>query len=168
MAGASMIHVLAGRPPEGVAIESCEETFVWNLQVAADAARTLRLKITLEPLNTRDAPGYLYTNTAHCRRMIEGIGRDNVFLQYDLYHMQIMQGDLVAHLRENIDIVGHIQFSSVPGRNEPQHGEVNLPYVFDAIDALGYKGWVGCEYRPKAGTLEGLTWGEPYGLGRSR
>jgi hydroxypyruvate isomerase len=86
-------------------------------------------------------------------------------LQYDLYHLQIMQGDLVEGLRRNLDIVGHIQFSSVPGRHEPQYGEVNLPYVFDAIDAMGYGGWVGCEYTPRGDTVAGLTWGRPYGIG---
>jgi hydroxypyruvate isomerase len=97
---------------------------------------------------------------------MDRIGFDNVLLQYDLYHLQIMQGDLVENLRKNLDAVGHIQFSSLPGRNEPQYGEVNLQYVFDQIDAMGYTGWVGCEYRPKGDTLEGLrVWGQRYGLG---
>ena len=162
---AGMVHVLAGTVPEGAHREAHEETFVANLRQAAPIAAGRGVALMLEPLNTRDAPGYLHTTTAQCRRILDAVASDNVFMQYDLYHMQIMQGDLVAHLRENLDVVRHIQFSSVPGRHEPQHGEVNLPYVFEQIDAMGYGGWLGCEYNPKAGTLEGLTWARPYGIG---
>ncbi len=119
----------------------------------------------LEPLNARDVPGYLHSTSKQARKIIEASGADNVFLQYDFYHLQIMQGDLVEGLKQNLDIVGHIQFSSVPGRHEPQYGEVNLQYCFDAVDALGYTGWVGCEYRPMGDTLEGLSWAHRYGIG---
>ncbi len=110
-------------------------------------------------------PGYLHTDTAHTRRIIEAVGGDNLFLQYDLYHMQIMEGDLAEGLRRNWDLISHIQFSSVPGRHEPQYGEVNIPHMFGVIAELGYTGWVGCEYAPKGDTLEGLSWAAPYGLG---
>ena len=164
--GAKMVHMMAGSVPEGTAREACEETFVENMYDAGIAARGMGIKLTLEPLNSRDAPNYLHNTAAKTRELISRIALDNVLLQYDLYHLQIMQGDLVENLRKNLDVVGHIQFSSLPGRNEPQYGEVNLPYVFDQIDALGYKGWVGCEYRPRGDTIEGLKgWGASYGLG---
>jgi len=164
--GSKMVHMMAGSVPDGTPREACEETFVINLQDAAIAARGMGIRLLLEPLNARDAPNYLHSTTAQTRGLMDRIGFDNVLLQYDLYHLQIMQGDLVENLRKNLDVVGHIQFSSLPGRNEPQYGEVNLQYVFDQIDAMGYTGWVGCEYRPKGDTLEGLrVWGARYGLG---
>jgi hydroxypyruvate isomerase len=163
--GAGMIHVLAGVVPEGADEAAYEATFVENMGRAAQVAKAQGVRLLLEPLNTRDVPGYLHTSTARTRELIEAVGSDNLFLQYDLYHMQIMQGDLVENLRHNLDIVGHIQFSSVPGRHEPQYGEVNVPHVFEAIDAMGYEGWVGCEYTPKHGTLEGLSWAKPYSIG---
>ena len=163
--GAGMVHLMAGVVPEGLSSDQCEAVFVENLRYATKLAAQRGVMLLLEPLNTRDVPGYLHTTTAQARRIIEAVGSDNLFLQYDLYHMQIMQGDLVENFRRNQDIIRHVQFSSVPGRNEPQHGEVNMPLVFDAIDAAGYEGWLGAEYRPKAGTLEGLSWARPYGLG---
>ena len=163
--GAGMIHVLAGVVPDGVPAETCEAIFIENLREAAPRAGAAGVRLMLEPLNLRDAPGYLHTNTRHTRRLIEQAGIANLFLQYDLYHMQIMEGDLAEGIRRNRDLIGHIQFSSVPGRNEPQFGEVNAAFMFDAIDAVGYDGWVGAEYTPKGETLEGLSWGRPYGLG---
>ena len=151
--------------PQGVRPEACDEVFVANLKSVAKVAAAKGVRLLLEPLNTQDVPGYLHTRTAHTRRIIEAVGSDNVRMQYDLYHMQIMEGNLAEGLRRNWDIIGHIQFSSVPGRHEPQHGEVNVPFMFDVIDQLGYKGWIGCEYGPKTTTLEGLVWGKPYGIG---
>ena len=164
--GVPMVHLMAGVVAAGDSREAYEATFVANLRRAAEVAKARGASLLLEALNTRDAPGYLHTTTAQSRALIEASGSDNVFLQYDLYHMQIMQGDLVGGLQRHFDLIRHIQFSSVPGRHEPQYGEVNLPFVFDAIDAAGYSGWVGCEYRPKAGTLEGISWAKPYGLGQ--
>jgi hydroxypyruvate isomerase len=163
--GVPMVHLMAGVVPEGADHSAYEATFVANLTHAAGLAKRHGVKVLLEALNTRDVPGYLHTTTAASRHLIEASRSDNAFVQYDLYHMQIMQGDLIAGLQRHLDLIRHIQFSSVPGRHEPQYGEVNLPFVFDAIDAGGYDGWIGCEYRPKAGTLEGLTWAKPYGLG---
>jgi hydroxypyruvate isomerase len=162
--GAGMVHLMAGVVPEGMTSAECEAVFVENLRHATRVAAKRGVKLLLEPLNQRDVPGYLHSTSAHARRIIETVADDNLYLQYDLYHMQIMEGDIVEGIRRNLDVIGHIQFSSVPGRHEPQHGELNMPYVFDQIDAMGYQGWLGAEYRPKAGTLEGLTWAEPYGI----
>jgi hydroxypyruvate isomerase len=164
--GAGMLHVLAGMVPDGANRDEYEETFVANLKDVAPLAKAKGVALLLEPLNQQDNPGYLHSTSAQACRIIEATGSDNVFLQYDLYHLQIMQGNLVSNLKPLLPVVKHIQFSSVPGRHEPQYGEVNLPYVFDQIDAMGYAGWLGCEYNPKGDTLEGLAaWGKAYGLG---
>jgi hydroxypyruvate isomerase len=165
--GAGMVHLMSGVVPEGLSREQCEAVFIENLRYAAPVAKQRGVKLLLEPLNARDVPGYLHTNTTQTRRIIETAAVDNVYLQYDLYHMQIMEGDIVEGVRRNLDIIGHIQFSSVPGRHEPQHGEVNMPYVFEQIEAMGYAGWLGAEYSPLHGTIEGLSWAAPYGIGAS-
>ena len=161
-----MIHVMAGVVAEEQRIDA-EAVFAENVRHAADIAAPHGIRILLEPLNHEDTPGYYLTLTAETRRMIQSIGRDNVRMQYDLYHRQIMEGNLARGITENLDLIAHIQFSSVPGRHEPQFGEVNMPYLFDACDRLGYDGWIGCEYRPMTTAAEGLSWGRPYGLGPS-
>lgn len=163
--GAGMIHVMAGIVPEGASRDEFESTFVTNLQRAARAAARHGVSLLLEPLNTVDMPGYLHTRCDETRRIIEAVVQPNVRMQYDFYHRQVMEGNLAPNLRRHLDIVGHIQFSSLPGRHEPQHGEVNMPFLFDVVDSLDYDGWIGCEYTPKASTLEGLSWGHPWGLG---
>lgn len=164
--GVAMIHVMAGVVDDAARTEAAA-VLVDNVRHAADLARAHDIRILLEPLNVEDTPGYFLTRTAQTRRIIDAVGRANVYLQYDFYHRQIMEGNLARRLAENLDAIGHIQFSSVPGRFEPQYGEVNLPYLFAQCDRLGYGGWIGCEYRPKTTTREGLGWGAPYGLGAS-
>ncbi len=165
--GVEMIHVMTGVVPPArrtLARAVC----VRNLRAAAAIAAAHGIRLLLEPLNDEDTPGYFLTRTDETRRLIDAIDRDNVYLQFDLYHRQIMEGNLARRLADNLDIVGHIQFSSVPGRFEPQYGEVNMPHIFDLCDQLGYAGWLGCEYRAKTTTVAGLSWGEPYGLGAGR
>ena len=164
-AGCDQIHCLAGFTDDPRA----EETFVSNLRWASERARPLGIRLLLEPLNTQDNPGYFLTGSAQARGVIERVGADNVFLQYDFYHMQIMEGCLAETVRANIDIIGHFQIGGVPGRHEPNGTqEINFPYLFDVIDDLGFEGWVGCEYRPAGDTLEGLAWARPYGIGAAR
>ena len=161
-----MIHVMAGVVP-GEQREDAEAIFVENVRHAADTAAAHDIRILLEPLNHEDTPGYFLTLTAETRRLMQSISRDNVRLQYDLYHRQIMEGNLARGIADNLDLIAHIQFSSVPGRHEPQFGEVNMPYLFEVCDRLGYDGWIGCEYRPMSTTAEGIGWGRPYGLGQN-
>ena len=166
--GGQFIHVTAGRVPSGIALEACEETFIRNLMAVAPVAESEGITLLLEPLNTVDVPGYLHTKTDHTRRLIASAGAANIALQYDFYHMQIMQGALALNLERNLDIIRHVQFSSVPGRHEPQYGEVNLTFLFTHLDQVGYDGWVGCEYGPKGDSWEGLSWALPYGLNVER
>lgn len=161
--GAGMIHVMAGVVTGDR--QAAVDTFVSNLSSAAPDAAAHGITLLLEPLNTRDVPDYLHTFCHETADLIAAIDQPNVLMQYDFYHRQVMEGDLAARLKAHFDIVGHVQFSSVPGRHEPQFGEVNLAYLFDQLDELGYAGWVGCEYTPKDGTLDGLAWASRYGIG---
>jgi len=155
------IHCLAGRTDDPKA----QTTFIDNVRWAADEAAAQGVQVMLEPLNTVDNPGYFLTGSAQARRIIEQVGRENVQMQYDIYHMQIMEGRLAETIAAHFDLIGHIQISGVPGRNEPdEQQEINYPYLLSKIDELGYDGWVGCEYRPRAGTLAGMSWALPYGI----
>lgn len=153
--GCSRLHVMAGRHGDPA-------TYVANLRWAAEQAAPAGVRILIEPINDRDMPGYFLTTTAQARAVMAEVAHGNLWLQYDLYHAQIMEGDLTRTIDENLPRIGHIQVSSVPGRHEPDGGEVNLPFLFDHIDKAGYDGWVGCEYRPRSGTLEGLGWARPW------
>lgn len=166
--GGQFIHVTAGAVPDDLSVEACEEVFVGNLKSAAPLAADAGITLLLEPLNTQTMPGYLHTDTVHTRRIMEAVGAPNVKLQYDFFHMQIMQGNHVEILARDLDIIGHIQFSSVPGRHEPQHGELNLPYLFSYLDEIGFDCWIGCEYGPKGDSWEGLSWAKPYGINANR
>lgn len=152
------LHVLCGIVPEGVAWETCRDTLVANLRHGAAAAAADGIALLLEPLNTGQAPGYLLNNTTDARAVIEAVDRPNVRLQFDVYHTQIMEGDLAVRLRALLPLIGHIQIAGVPGRHEPDVGEIHYPYLFGVMDEIGYDGWVGLEYTPRGGTLEGFGW----------
>lgn len=161
--GCTQIHGLAGRTDH----PDAEATFIDNLRWAADRAAPQDAQIMLEPLNTTDNPGYFLTGSAQARRIIEHVNRGNVRMQYDCYHMQIMEGNLAETIRAQFDLIGHVQISGVPGRHEPDaNQEINYSYVLSLIDELGFTGWIGCEYRPRGSTLAGLEWARPYGIGR--
>lgn len=163
--GAPMIHVLAGK--NAGQARTSEALFIDNIRWAADLALEHEINILLEPLNTQDVPGYLHSLSDQTAELIEQINRSNVKMQFDFYHLQIMEGNLAAGLTRHFDKLGHVQFSSVPGRYEPQFGEVNVHHLFQHLDEIGYTGWIGCEYWAKHRTVNGLSWGAAYGIGGS-
>jgi hydroxypyruvate isomerase len=158
------LHVMAGLRPPGVRIEEIERVYEANLRLAASRCAQRKIDVLIEPINHRDIPGYYLNTTRQAMAIIERIGAPNLKLQLDLYHCQITEGDLVHHIRELAGRFAHVQIAGNPDRNEPDRGEVNYAYVLEALDASGYGGWVGCEYRPKNGTREGLAWARPYGI----
>jgi hydroxypyruvate isomerase len=161
--GCRRLHLMAGKCPAGADRMAWTETFVSNVRRAADALARDGIDVMLEPINTRvDIPGYFYDTTAAAIELMDAVGRPNVKLQYDIYHMQIMEGDLARTLERLLPRIGHIQLADNPGRNEPGTGEINYPWLLSKVDALGYDGWIGCEYRPKGDTLAGLGWAAPY------
>jgi hydroxypyruvate isomerase len=156
------IHVMAGLRPDGVADDELYDTYQRNLLFAASQAAEQGRNIVIEPINTRDVPGYFLNRQADARRVVDAVGMPNLLVQMDLYHVQIVEGDVAMKIREFIDKVDHFQIAGVPERHEPDIGEVNYPYLFDLIDELGFHGWIGCEYRPRGNTSEGLGWAEAY------
>lgn len=164
--GVPQVHCMAGIPPADEDRARAEACFLANLAWAAERAAARGLRLLIEPLNSRDVPGYFLTTAAQARPIIAAVGADNLFLQFDVYHGQIMHGDLSHTIRAQLDIIGHIQISGLPDRHEPDaRQEINYPFLFGLLDELGYDGWIGCEYHPRAGTLEGLAWARTYGLG---
>ena len=156
------LHLMAGRSI-GVDPSLARETLLRNVADAADLVAAHGIEIMLEPINTRvDIPGYFYDTTDAALGVIDEVGRANVRLQYDIYHMQIMEGDLARTIERLLPRVGHMQLADNPGRGEPGTGEIAYPWLLERIDALGYRGWIGCEYRPVAATLDGLRWARPY------
>lgn len=162
------IHVMAGNVAPGVARADALDAYVANLRHAAEAMRPHGIRCLIEPLNDRDNPGYFLTRTEDARRVIGLVGGDNVRLQLDFYHRQIMEGGLAEAIEEYLPLIEHIQIAGVPGRHEPDVGEIAYPYLFDLLDRLGYQGWIGCEYRPLTMTLAGLGWARRWGVGRAR
>ena len=160
--GCSQVNCLAGIAPEGSDREKLRQTFVDNLRFAADHLGAHGIRLVTEPINTRDIPGFFLSGTQQALDIIRDTGSDNIKIQYDIYHMQIMEGDLAPTLEKNLSDVGHIQLADNPGRHEPGTGEINFSFLFDFIDRLAYPGWMGCEYIPASTTLEGLGWFAPY------
>lgn len=156
------MNVLAGAPLTDLPRERCLETLVRNLQFAAETMADSSILTTVEAINGRDRPGFFLGSTADALAAIDWADHPNLALQYDLYHMQIVEGDLAATLEAHIGRIGHIQFADVPGRHEPGTGEINFGFLFETIDALDYDGWVGAEYVPSAATEESLGWFQPY------
>lgn len=163
--GCTRLHALSGLWPEGRLRSEGEAVLAANLRRAADRVAGEGITLLIEPINPRDIPGYFLDTPRRALAILDRVGRNNVKLQLDLYHCQIMEGDLAIHLRELAGRYAHIQIAGVPERHEPDRGEVNYPYLFDLLDALGYTGWVGCEYHPANGTLAGLGWARRWGIG---
>lgn len=153
--GTKAVHVMAGRTDGG---KRAEATFRANLAHACDLAAAHGITILIEPINTRDVQGYHLSRTDHAQQIIAALGKPNLKLMFDCYHMQIMQGDLATHLRALLPVIGHVQIAAVPDRGEPDQGEVDYRWLMAHLGGLGYSGFIGAEYRPRAGTLSGLGW----------
>ena len=160
--GNKRLHVMAGLIPPGSDRMQHQDVYLRNLAYAAEQAKPLDTTILIEPINLRDMPGYFLNNQDDAHAICKSIGASNLQVQLDLYHCQITEGDLAMTIKRDIAGVGHMQIAGVPQRHEPDIGEINYPYLFSLIDDLGYSGWIGCEYRPRAGTSEGLNWFKPY------
>ena len=160
--GCKQINCLAGISPAGVDTEAVHAAFVSNLKFAADKLKAAGIRLLIEPINTRDIPGFFLCHTQQGLDILDEVGSDNLALQYDIYHMQIMEGDLAPTIERNLARIGHMQLADNPGRHEPGTGEINYPFLFEFIDKLGYSGWIGCEYKPAAKTEDGLDWIKPY------
>ncbi len=156
------VNCLAGIAPGDADPEQVLATFVENLRYAAVAAGEAGLTLVMEPINTRSVPGFYLNGTAQALEIIREVGADNLKIQYDVFHMQIMEGDLAKTIEAELGDIGHIQFADVPDRHEPGSGEVNFPWLFGWIDRVGYRGWIGAEYIPARSTAEGLGWLKPY------
>jgi hydroxypyruvate isomerase len=155
--GCPHLHAMAG-----TGTECREDTFVANLAAAAERLAARGIALLIEPINVIDIPGYFLTLPDQARRIIERVGHANLFLQLDLYHCQVMRGDLARQFAAHLPLIRHIQIAGNPGRHEPDVGEINYRYLFDYMDSAGYAGWVGCEYRPVGDTRAGLGWAKPY------
>lgn len=156
------IHVMSGLIDSNESLSAQHARLVENLAWASDQALRERITLTIEPINGRDMPGYFLTSIEQAGEILSQVGRANLKIQADLYHLQILQGDLSRRLSHFIDRIGHIQIASVPLRQEPDRGELSIDYLLEWIDTLGYQGLIGCEYRPAAGTETGLAWASRY------
>ncbi|WPP01363.1 hydroxypyruvate isomerase [Pseudomonas sp. HR96] len=156
--GNTQINCLAGIRPQGLQCADVEKTFVDNLKYAADKLQAVGIKLVMEMINTRDIPGFYLNNTAQALAIQEKVASANLFLQYDIYHMQIMEGDLAPTLSAHLPKINHVQLADNPGRHEPGTGEINYRFLFEHLDRIGYQGWVGCEYKPLTTTEAGLGW----------
>ncbi|MEY3095573.1 MAG: hydroxypyruvate isomerase [Burkholderiaceae bacterium] len=152
------LNCLAGKLPDGVSAQQAHAVFVENLRFAAGELKKAGLRLLIEPINTFDIPGFFLSRTDQALAILKEVGADNLFIQYDIYHAQRMEGEISATLRERLPQIGHLQLADNPGRNEPGTGELNYAFLFKHIDAIGYTGWIGCEYKPKAATVDGLGW----------
>ena len=156
------LHIMAGLKPEGVAHDTLTAVYGANLAYAAEECAKVGVKPIIEPINHRDIPGFFLNTTDQAAAIIAATGPEKLGLQFDLYHCQITEGDVVKRVEKHLPLIAHMQVADTPGRHEPGTGEVNWPFVFKTIDALGFRGWIGCEYRPAGETLAGLSWFAPY------
>ena len=143
---------------QGVGPRGLENVFVDNLASPRRGWKEAGIQLLIEPINTRDIPGFFLNTSRQALAIIDRVGSDNLYLQYDIYHMQVMEGDLARTIEANLGRIAHIQLADNPGRNEPGTGEINYPFLYEHLDRIGYAGWVGAEYKPKAGTEAGLGW----------
>src|SRR5712691_1766707 len=162
--GGCQIHCLAGKVPPDQH-PAAEKNFIANLDRAPDASRVKNITLLIEPINPRDRPDYFLTRAEQAADIIAKVERPNVRIQFDFYHAQIVGGDLIRRFEKHLPVVGHVQIAAVPSRHEPDEGEINYFAIFAAVDRAGYGGWIGCEYRPRGKTEDGLGWARDYGIG---
>jgi hydroxypyruvate isomerase len=156
--GTKRVHMMAGLIPSGADLGELRDVYLDNLRYAAREMGKHGITLLIEPINGRDMPNYFLHSQAEGHALREASGEANVKVQMDFYHAQIVEGDLAKTFAKYFDGIGHVQIASVPDRNEPDDGEVNYPYLFRLLDKLGYEGWIGCEYRPRGKTEDGLGW----------
>ena len=159
-----LVHCMAGLVPEGVPPVTAASLYAANLAWAGEQAQAAGVKLAIEPINHRDMPGYFLHTEAQGAAVVEAIGRDRIGLQFDVYHCQITEGDVTKRMEAFMPVIAHMQIADVPARNEPGTGEIGWEFVFRRMDELGYRGWVGCEYRPAGDTVQGLAWRKRFGV----
>ena len=156
--GVKQLNCLVGKAPAGVPDSVLRETLVANLRHAAARLQAAGLRLLVEPINNYDIPGFYLSRTQQALDLLDEVGADNAFVQYDIYHAQRTEGELAATLQRHLARIGHVQLADNPGRNEPGTGEINYAFLFRHLDRMGYDGWVGCEYKPASTTEAGLGW----------
>lgn len=152
------VNCLVGVAPSDADPLELNEVLLKNLRFAAAALGRERIRLLIEPINTLDIPGFFLSRTEQALQIISDVGSDNLFIQYDIYHMQVMEGDIARTLQKHLDRIAHVQLADNPGRNEPGTGEINYPFLFRCLDRIGYRGWIGCEYKPTTTTAESFGW----------
>jgi hydroxypyruvate isomerase len=160
--GNKQVNCLAGIAPKGADRDKTRRTLIENLRFAAGELNKAGILLIAEPINTYDMPGFYLYRSAQALAIFDEVGSDNLKLQYDVYHMQRMEGELAKTIEQHLPRIAHIQIADNPGRNEPGTGEINFSFLFSHLDRIGYAGWVGCEYKPRAATEAGLGWIKPY------
>jgi hydroxypyruvate isomerase len=152
------LNCLVGIAPRDADVFELNDVLVDNLRFAAGALAKERIRLLIEPINTLDIPGFYLNRTEQAVQILSEVQSDNLFIQYDIYHMQVMEGDVARTLERHLPRIAHVQLADNPGRNEPATGEINYSFLFRHLDAIGYRGWVGCEYKPRTTTVDGLGW----------
>ena len=159
-----LVHCMAGLMPAGLSMTTATAVYAANLAWATEQAKAAGVKVEIEPINHRDMPGYFLNTQAQGAAIVDAIGRDRLGLQFDVYHVQVTEGDITRRMEQFMPVIVHMQVADVPARNEPGTGEIGWQYVFRRMDELGYQGWVGCEYRPAGDTVAGLGWRGQFGV----
>ena len=162
--GCTQLNCLAGIPPAGADRDKVRATLVSNLRFAADELGAAGIKVLTEPINTFDIPGFFLSGTRQALEILNDVGSTNLYLLYDIYHMQRMEGELANTIKAHLPRIAHFQLADNPGRNEPGTGEINYRFLFGFLDSIGYDGWIGCEYRPMGNTVDGLSWRAAHGV----
>jgi hydroxypyruvate isomerase len=162
--GCKLVHCMAGIVPAGVSQVTAASVYAANLAWAVEHATKAGVMLVIEPINHRDMPGYFLNTEAQGAAVVEAVGRDRLGLQFDVYHCQTTEGDITKRMEQFMPVIAHMQIADVPARNEPGTGEIGWRFVFRRMDELGYRGWVGCEYRPAGDTVAGLKWRQEFGV----